>query len=233
MQIPRLETQRLILRAFCEADLDTYAEMCADPEVMRYIGNGQPLSRAESWRNMAMMLGHWQLRGYGMWAVEERQSGMMIGRIGCWQPAQAFQQPFNLAQDALLRVKLLRLGEAEHVLLLTMHHIVADGWSMGVLMRELGTLYTVFSTGQPSPLADLPIQYADFTEWQRQWLQGEVLDAQLAYWQQQLDGAPAGGLALHTDRPRPTLPTFLGAREYIVLPETLSKQIGCLSEPQH
>ncbi len=86
MQIPRLETQRLILRAFCKADLDTYAEMCADPEVMRYIGNGQPLSRAESWRNMAMMLGHWQLRGYGMWAVEERQSGMMIGRIGCWQP---------------------------------------------------------------------------------------------------------------------------------------------------
>ncbi len=145
------------------------------------------------------------------------------------QLAQAFQQPFNLAQDALLRVKLLRLGEAEHVLLLTMHHIVADGWSMGVLMRELGTHYTVFSTGQPSPLADLPIQYADFTEWQRQWLQGEVLDAQLAYWQQQLDGAPAG-LALHTDHPRPTLPTFLGAREYIVLPETLSKQIGCLSD---
>ena len=86
MQIPRLETQRLILRAFCEADLNAYAEMCADPEVMRYIGNGQPLSRSESWRNIAMMLGHWQLRGYGMWAVEEHSSGVMIGRIGCWQP---------------------------------------------------------------------------------------------------------------------------------------------------
>lgn len=86
MQIPRLETERLILRAFCEADLDAYAEMCADPEVMRYIGNGQPLSRSESWRNMAMMLGHWQLRGYGMWAVEEHSCGVMIGRIGCWQP---------------------------------------------------------------------------------------------------------------------------------------------------
>ena len=86
MQIPRLETQHLILRAFCEADLNAYAEMCADPEVMRYIGNGQPLSRSESWRNIAMMLGHWQLRGYGMWAVEEHSSGVMIGRIGCWQP---------------------------------------------------------------------------------------------------------------------------------------------------
>ncbi len=86
MHIPQLETQRLILRAFCEKDSDAYAEMCADPEVMRYIGNGRPLSRAEAWRSMATILGHWQLRGYGMWAVEERQSSVMIGRIGCWQP---------------------------------------------------------------------------------------------------------------------------------------------------
>jgi RimJ/RimL family protein N-acetyltransferase len=86
MLIPQLETERLILRAFDEKDLDAYTEMCADPEVMRYIGNGQTLSRFEAWRNMAMMLGHWQLRGYGMWAVEERHSGVMIGRIGCWQP---------------------------------------------------------------------------------------------------------------------------------------------------
>jgi RimJ/RimL family protein N-acetyltransferase len=86
MLIPQLETQRLILRAFDEKDFDAYAEMCADHEVMRYIGNGQTLSRFEAWRNMAMMLGHWQLRGYGMWAVEERHSGVMMGRIGCWQP---------------------------------------------------------------------------------------------------------------------------------------------------
>lgn len=86
MLIPQLETQRLILRGFCEKDKDAYAEMCADLEVMRYIGNGQPLSRSEAWRNMAMMLGHWQLRGYGMWAVVERSGGEMIGRIGCWQP---------------------------------------------------------------------------------------------------------------------------------------------------
>lgn len=86
MLIPQLSTQRLILRGFQEEDLDAYAEMCGDPEVMRYIANGQPLSRWESWRNMAMILGHWQLRGYGLWAVEERSSGEMIGRIGCWQP---------------------------------------------------------------------------------------------------------------------------------------------------
>ena len=86
MLIPQLETQRLILREFRESDLDAYAEMCGDPEVMRYIGTGKPLSRWESWRNMAMMLGHWQLRGYGMWAVEERSNNEMIGRIGCWQP---------------------------------------------------------------------------------------------------------------------------------------------------
>ncbi|CAA9580368.1 Acetyltransferase, GNAT family [uncultured Synechococcales cyanobacterium] len=86
MLIPQLSTQRLILRRFREEDVDAYAEMCADPEVMRYIANGQPLSRSESWRNMAMILGHWQLRGYGLWAVEERSSGEMIGRIGCWQP---------------------------------------------------------------------------------------------------------------------------------------------------
>lgn len=86
MLIPQLQTQRLILRAFTESDLDAYAEMCSNPEVMRYIGTGKTLSRSESWRSMAMMLGHWKLRGYGMWAVQECLNGEMIGRIGCWQP---------------------------------------------------------------------------------------------------------------------------------------------------
>lgn len=81
-----LQTERLVLRLFRESDLDAYAEMCADPEVMRYLAGGKPLSRADAWRNMAMILGHWQLRGYGLWAVEERKSGMMIGQIGCWNP---------------------------------------------------------------------------------------------------------------------------------------------------
>jgi RimJ/RimL family protein N-acetyltransferase len=85
MLIPTLETERLILRRFVETDLDAYADMCADAEVMRYLG-GKLLSRSEAWRNMAMILGHWYLRGYGFWAVEKRATGEMIGRIGCWQP---------------------------------------------------------------------------------------------------------------------------------------------------
>jgi RimJ/RimL family protein N-acetyltransferase len=86
MQIPKIVTKRLIMRGFQEEDLDAYADMCSDVEVMRYVGTGKTLSRAESWRSMAMMLGHWQLRGYGMWAIEERRSGEMLGRVGCWQP---------------------------------------------------------------------------------------------------------------------------------------------------
>jgi RimJ/RimL family protein N-acetyltransferase len=81
-----LETDRLRLRPFRESDLDAYADMCGDPEVMRYLGNGQPMTRAESWRSLALMLGHWLLRGYGLWAVEERTSGELVGRIGCWNP---------------------------------------------------------------------------------------------------------------------------------------------------
>jgi RimJ/RimL family protein N-acetyltransferase len=81
-----LETERLTLRMLRESDLDAYAEMLADPEVMRYIGPGQTLSRPLAWRNLAMILGHWQLRGYGLWAAEERASGELIGRVGCWQP---------------------------------------------------------------------------------------------------------------------------------------------------
>jgi acyl carrier protein len=92
------------------------------------------------------------------------------------------QRPFNLARGPLLRTTLVRLSEQKHVLLLTMHHIVSDGWSMGVLVHELSTLYTAFAMDEPSPLPELPIQYADFAVWQRQWLQGEVLDAQLSYW---------------------------------------------------
>lgn len=81
-----LETERLVLRQFRESDLDVYAQICADPEVMQYVGAGQPLTRAEAWRSIATILGHWQLRGFGLWAVETKAHPQMIGRIGCWQP---------------------------------------------------------------------------------------------------------------------------------------------------
>src|SRR5207244_9336218 len=100
--------------------------------------------------------------------------------------------PFDLGRGPLLRGKLLRLGEEEHVLLLSMHHIVSDGWSVGVLVRELGVLYEAYAGGKESPLPELPIQYADYAEWQRENLQGEVLEEQLGYWRKQLGGELPG-----------------------------------------
>jgi len=86
VQIPTLETERLVLRPFRESDLDAYAAMKADPEVIRYLGQARPGSRADSWREMALLIGHWQLRGYGLWAVEEKGTGAFVGRIGLWNP---------------------------------------------------------------------------------------------------------------------------------------------------
>jgi amino acid adenylation domain-containing protein len=139
-----------------------------------------------------------------------------------------FQQPFDLAEDALLRVKLLQLHPTKHVLLLTLHHIVADGWSIAVLVRELGILYSGFAADNPPMLIDLPIQYADFAHWQRQWLQGETFTRQLAYWQQQLNGAAQ--LDLPIDHPRSQTPGFRGARESLLLPQSLRAAIVRLSE---
>lgn len=141
------------------------------------------------------------------------------------------QQPFDLVRGSLLRWMLLQLGQQEYVLLFTVHHIVFDGWSIGVLFREIATLYEAFSTGKPSPLPELPIQYADFAAWQRQWLQGEVLDAQLAYWKQQLKNLPT--LQFPTDRPRPAVQTFRGARRYFVLPKVLSENLKLLSQQEN
>ncbi len=138
------------------------------------------------------------------------------------------QQPFNLQRGPLLRVTILQLGEQDHILLLTMHHIVSDGWSMGVLFRELAALYKAFSSGHPSPLPELPIQYADFAHWQRQWLQGEVLKTQLAYWTEHLAGdLPV--LQLPTDRPRSAVKTFNGSKQCLELSPPLTKALKLLS----
>jgi len=144
--------------------------------------------------------------------------------------AEEAMHTFDLAQGPLLRATLLKLGEEEHVLLLTMHHIISDGWSTGVLIREMAALYEAFSTGEPSPLPDLPIQYADFAVWQRQWLHGEVLETQLAYWKQQLVGVPV--LELPTNRPRPAIQTLRGARQSLELTRTMTEALKALSRQE-
>ena len=141
------------------------------------------------------------------------------------------ERPFDLSRGPLLRVRLLKLNEADHIALLTMHHIVSDGWSTGVLVDELTALYSAFVEGRPSPLAELPIQYADYAVWQRDFLQGETLETQLAYWRDQLRNAPAL-LELPTDRPRPLVQTYNGATEPWQLTPELTGKLRQLSRDE-
>ncbi|MBS9386560.1 MAG: amino acid adenylation domain-containing protein [Dolichospermum sp. BR01] len=140
-------------------------------------------------------------------------------------------EPFDLAKQALVRATLVLLSKTEHLLLVCMHHIVSDGWSMGVFVAELAALYNAYSQGLPSPLAPLPIQYADFAIWQRNWLVEDVLQSQLSYWQQQLKDAPAL-LVLPTDRPRPAVQTFVGAYQDFALSVELTQGLMQLSQQQ-
>src|SRR5205085_2378863 len=142
--------------------------------------------------------------------------------------AEEARRPFNLAEGPLLRVKLLRLAEDDQVLLITMHHIISDGWSIKVLIREMGALYEAYASGREAALPALPIQYADFAAWQRRWLQGDVLEEQLNYWRAQLADAPPL-LELPTDRPRPTFKTFHGADIPLTFSKKLSEEIMRLS----
>ncbi|HEY0077792.1 MAG TPA: condensation domain-containing protein, partial [Pyrinomonadaceae bacterium] len=138
------------------------------------------------------------------------------------------QQPFNLSEGALLRGLLVKLSDEEHVLLLTMHHIVSDGWSISIFIREVAVLYEAFSQGKESPLEELPIQYADYAVWQREWLCGEVLDEQLAYWREQL-GGELPVLQLPLDKPRPAVQKFSGAALSIEIPESVRAKLEILS----
>lgn len=142
------------------------------------------------------------------------------------------KQPFDLTQPPLVRLSLVQVSQDEHILLLVVHHIICDGWSMGILVKELIALYVAYSGGQSSsPLPHLPIQYADTAYWQRQWLQGERLQQQLGYWQQQLADMPPL-LNLPTDRPRPTHPTSQGARLTFELPQSLLVGLKRLSQQE-
>ncbi|HEY0602653.1 MAG TPA: amino acid adenylation domain-containing protein [Herpetosiphonaceae bacterium] len=140
---------------------------------------------------------------------------------------EAAQQRFDLRAGPLLRAAVLRIGPESHVLALTLHHIVADGWSLGVLLAELATLYRGEQSEESLP--PLPIQYADYAVWQREWLQGAVLETQLAYWQQHIDGAPTT-LHLPSDRPRPPLQTFHGARHTLNLPRSLITALAAFNQ---
>ncbi|GAX38392.1 non-ribosomal peptide synthetase [Nodularia sp. NIES-3585] len=139
------------------------------------------------------------------------------------------QQSFDLSNDILLRVKLLRLSEKEHMLLFTMHHIISDGWSISVLVHELATLYRAFCDQQPSSLAELPIQYADFAIWQQQYLQGEVFSVQQAYWKQNLR-EPLTVLQLSTDYPRPAVQRYKGRKHYFTVSNSLTTALKSLSQ---
>jgi amino acid adenylation domain-containing protein len=138
------------------------------------------------------------------------------------------ERPFDLAAGPLLRAHLLRLSADANALVITLHHIISDGWSMGVFLRELATLYEAFCDGRPSPLPELPVQYADYSVWQREWMRGEVLEEQLSYWTQHLAGAPTA-LELGTDWPRPAAQTFAGARHYTEIPASLADRLRAFS----
>ncbi|AUG80426.1 type I polyketide synthase [Kitasatospora sp. MMS16-BH015] len=138
---------------------------------------------------------------------------------------------FDLERGPLIRVALLRVGAEDHVLLVNIHHVVSDGWSLGVLVEELVTLYSAFVRGAPSPLPQLDHQYADFADWQRRWLDGAVFDEQLAYWRRKLAGAPKL-LALPTDRPRPQTQRIRNAVHRFVLPVELGAELGELGRTE-
>jgi non-ribosomal peptide synthetase component F len=144
---------------------------------------------------------------------------------------KAAKEPFDLRRDSLIRVSLLRLNQQEHMLLLNMHHIATDAWSINIFWREFAALYKAFIKGQASPLPPLPIQYADFAQWQHPWLEGEILEKQLDYWKKQL-AAPLHVLNLPTDHSRPKSQTFDGAKQSLTLSESLTKDLKKLSRDE-
>jgi len=136
--------------------------------------------------------------------------------------------PFSLATGPLLRLRILRLDSEDHIVMATMHHIISDGWSAGVLVREFGALYAAYCNGDLSPLPELNLQYADFARWQRNWLTDEVLETQLAYWRDNLGHVP-DLLTLPTDRPRPPVQTFKGNSAHVAIPATTAQGLGDIS----
>ncbi|MEG3918369.1 amino acid adenylation domain-containing protein [Microcoleus sp. T3_A4] len=180
--------------------------------------NGQPVQAIAS--NLELKILEIDLR-----SLPETERSREVERLIAAEAKLAF----NLSQAPLLRAKLLHLSDSNWVLLLSTHHIISDAWSMGIFIQEVATFYQAFSTGQPSPLPELSVQYADFASWQRQWLQGEVLETQVAYWKKQLGGnLPV--INLPTDRPRSAVQTFRGAVHKFTIPKAIAEEIAQLSQ---
>ena len=157
-------------------------------------------------------------------ALPTKQAENAADRLAVTEAAR----PFSLQMGPLLRLALLRLAPDRHRLVMTMHHIISDGWSMGVLVSELATVYRAHAEGNPSPLAPLPVRYADYAAWQHRYLTGPRLERQIAYWKQQLAGVPAL-LELPTDRPRPPIQTFRGATRSFAFDNELSARVKMLA----
>jgi amino acid adenylation domain-containing protein/non-ribosomal peptide synthase protein (TIGR01720 family) len=168
--------------------------------------------------------GAWQLPFVDLSELPEAERAEAVERLA----SEEAQRPFDLSVGPLLRAQLLRVSAEEHVVLVTMHHIVSDGWSMGLLVREVSRLYEAYRSGQESPLTELPIQYADYAVWQREWLSGDVLEKELSYWREQLAGAPPV-LELPTDHVRPPVQTFRGAQQSFVIDASVAEGVKALS----
>jgi amino acid adenylation domain-containing protein len=224
-------TVRLVGSLHVEALEQAFNEIVRRHEVLRttfYEIDGQPFQAIAP--SLTMTLPLIDLQG-----VPEAVKSAEVQKL----TTEWCQQHFDLAQGSLLRLMLLKLGQQEHILVFSIHHIASDGWSVGLFVREVAVLYEAFSQGKPSPLPELPIQYADFAIWQRQWLQGEVLDTQLAYWKQQLGTNPpvldlpsVSEACAKRNRPRSANSTFQGKDYPFILPLGLTEALKTLSQQE-
>ena len=156
-------------------------------------------------------------------AQGEEQESRMIQLAG-----EEVERPFDLEKGPLLRLKLFRLGPKDHGLVMTMHHIISDAWSVNIFIREMAELYYAYTRGESSPLPELPLQYVDFAAWQRQWLKGDVQEELVNYWKQQMAGAP-GVMELPFDHPRPSVQTYRGSTMSFEIDHSLTRQLKQLS----
>ena len=186
------------------------------------IESGQPVQEIAPAEDISISLGLTELDRIPETVRESEMERLLL---------EEAQRPFDLKQDLKLRAALIRLNLEDHMLILTMHHISSDGWSLGILLREVATLYEAFATGKPSPLADLEIQYVDYVNWHQQWFQGEVAEKQLSYWKKQLEHAPTL-LEIPADRPRPALQSYHGDRYSLRLPMDLTASLKSLTRQE-